>query len=37
MIMPEKIDSVKLLEKAVETKVAFVPGNTFYPEPEARY
>uniref|UniRef100_A0A7C2K5L2 PLP-dependent aminotransferase family protein n=1 Tax=candidate division WOR-3 bacterium TaxID=2052148 RepID=A0A7C2K5L2_UNCW3 len=34
VIMPEKIDSVKLLEKAVERKVAFVPGNAFYPDPE---
>ena len=32
--MPERIDSVELLEKAVENKVAFVPGNAFYADPE---
>ncbi|MGB9823574.1 MAG: PLP-dependent aminotransferase family protein [Candidatus Hydrothermia bacterium] len=34
VIMPEKIDGAKLLEKAVEMKVAYVPGNAFYPDPE---
>ncbi len=34
VIMPKKIDCTKLLEKAVERKVAFVPGNAFYPNPE---
>ncbi len=29
--MPEDVDCVKLLEKAVEQKVAFVPGMSFYP------
>ena len=29
--MPEGINSVELLEKAVEQKVAFVPGHSFYP------
>ncbi len=28
---PESIDTTKLLEKAIEEKVAFVPGNVFYP------
>jgi len=28
--MPEGIDSAKLLERAVEKKVAFVPGSPFY-------
>lgn len=32
--MPERINSVELLEKAVENKVAFVPGNAFYADPE---
>ncbi|MEO0198102.1 MAG: PLP-dependent aminotransferase family protein [candidate division WOR-3 bacterium] len=34
VIMPEKLDGAKLLEKAVERKVAYVPGNAFYPDPE---
>jgi 2-aminoadipate transaminase len=29
--MPERVDAVKLLEVAVEEKVAFVPGHAFYP------
>ena len=29
--MPESVDSVDLLEMAVEEKVSFVPGNAFYP------
>ncbi len=29
--MPEKVDSEKLLERAKEEKVAFVPGFAFYP------
>jgi 2-aminoadipate transaminase len=29
--MPECIDSERLLELAVEEKVAFVPGRAFYP------
>ncbi|MBN1135783.1 MAG: PLP-dependent aminotransferase family protein [Anaerolineae bacterium] len=30
--MPEQIDAEKLLEVAVEEKVAFVPGRAFYPD-----
>jgi DNA-binding transcriptional MocR family regulator len=30
--MPEHIDAEKLLKVAVEEKVAFVPGNAFYPD-----
>jgi 2-aminoadipate transaminase len=29
--MPEYVDAEKLLKRAVEEKVAFVPGNAFYP------
>lgn len=29
--LPERLDSVAILEKAVENKVAFVPGTAFYP------
>jgi 2-aminoadipate transaminase len=29
--MPEYVDSQKLLELAIKEKVAFVPGNVFYP------
>lgn len=29
--LPEHIDTSKLLEKAIEEKVAFVPGTPFYP------
>ena len=32
--VPETIDTQKFLEKAVEEKVAFVPGVAFYPEGE---
>lgn len=30
--MPESLDATELLEIAVEEKVAFVPGNAFYPD-----
>jgi 2-aminoadipate transaminase len=30
--LPEQIDAEKLLKVAVEEKVAFVPGNAFYPD-----
>jgi 2-aminoadipate transaminase len=30
--MPEHIDAEKLLKRAVEEKVAFVPGSAFYPD-----
>lgn len=30
--MPEKIDSQELLRIAIDEKVAFVPGNAFYPD-----
>jgi len=30
--LPESLDSVAILEKAVENKVAFVPGTAFYPD-----
>jgi 2-aminoadipate transaminase len=30
--LPEEIDTVALLEKAIENKVAFVPGTAFYPD-----
>jgi 2-aminoadipate transaminase len=30
--LPENLDSVALLEKAIENKVAFVPGTAFYPD-----
>lgn len=31
--LPEGMDTVRLLEVAVAEKVAFVPGNAFYPDP----
>ncbi len=30
--LPEQIDTRKLLEKAIEKKVAFVPGTSFFPD-----
>jgi len=30
--MPEHVDAAELLKKAVEEKVAFVPGFAFYPD-----
>jgi 2-aminoadipate transaminase len=30
--LPETVDSAAVLEKAVENKVAFVPGTAFYPD-----
>lgn len=30
--LPEELDSVAILEKAIENKVAFVPGTAFYPD-----
>lgn len=30
-ILPQGVDAVELLKKAVEKKVAFVPGNAFHP------
>jgi 2-aminoadipate transaminase len=30
--LPEEIDTTPLLQKAVKNNVAFVPGNTFYPD-----
>ena len=30
--MPEGFDCLKLLEKAIEKNVAFVPGTHFYPD-----
>lgn len=32
VIAPEKINTMELLDKAVEKKVAFVPGCVFYPD-----
>jgi 2-aminoadipate transaminase len=32
VVTPEHLNSMELLEKAVEAKVAFVPGNVFYPD-----
>uniref|UniRef100_A0A7C4U9J0 PLP-dependent aminotransferase family protein n=1 Tax=candidate division WOR-3 bacterium TaxID=2052148 RepID=A0A7C4U9J0_UNCW3 len=32
VILPEHIDTYQLLEKAVELKVAYVPGSPFYPD-----
>jgi 2-aminoadipate transaminase len=32
--VPDKIDTQEFLEKAVEEKVAYVPGTAFYPEGE---
>jgi 2-aminoadipate transaminase len=32
--VPNKIDTQEFLEKAVKEKVAYVPGNAFYPEGE---
>jgi 2-aminoadipate transaminase len=29
--LPENIDAAELLKKALEQKVAFVPGESFYP------
>lgn len=34
--LPESLDAVALLEKAVENKVAFVPGAAFYPDNSGR-
>ena len=34
--MPEHIDSEKLMHKALEEKVAFVPGYAFYPDGSGR-
>ncbi|NLE76165.1 MAG: aminotransferase class I/II-fold pyridoxal phosphate-dependent enzyme, partial [Chloroflexi bacterium] len=34
--MPEHVDSEKLLQVAVEEKVAFVPGFAFYPDGRGR-
>ncbi len=31
-VMPDKIDVEELFRRAVENKVAFVPGNAFYPD-----
>ena len=33
---PEEVDSERLLEKALEEKVAFVPGFAFYPDGRGR-
>ncbi len=30
---PDSIDTEELLESALESKVAYVPGFTFYPKP----
>ena len=32
VILPEHVDTGKLLERAVEMKVAYVPGYAFYPD-----
>jgi 2-aminoadipate transaminase len=32
VIAPEHISTMKLMDKAVEKKVAFVPGTVFYPD-----
>ena len=34
--LDEKIDTVKLLEKCLEHNVAFVPGNSFFPNTKKR-
>jgi 2-aminoadipate transaminase len=31
LTLPEGYDSMELFERAIEKKVAFVPGNPFYP------
>ena len=31
-ILPEHIDAAVVLKRAVENKVAFVPGTAFYPD-----
>lgn len=35
--MPEHIDCVKMLETAVQQKVAYVPGKPFFPSPDAGF
>jgi 2-aminoadipate transaminase len=32
VVTPENINTMELLEKAVEKKVAYVPGSVFYPD-----
>ena len=31
VIMPEKLNAQELLKKAIELKVAYVPGSAFFP------
>ncbi len=35
--VPEEINTLELFYKAIEEKVAFVPGEVFYPEGQRRY
>ena len=37
MTVPEEIDTMRLFEKAIKEKVAFVPGEVFYPKEHARH
>ena len=32
MTLPEEMDTVDLFKKALEKKVAFVPGHSFHPD-----
>jgi len=35
-VTPETVDTMKLLQSAVEKKVAFVPGSVFYPDEDGQ-
>lgn len=35
MTLPEELDSTAVLETAIANKVAFVPGETFYPNSDS--
>ncbi len=37
MTVPDGIDTLELFKKAIEEKVAFVPGEVFYPKEHARH
>lgn len=35
--LPEEINTDSLFDRAIENKVAFIPGSQFYPAGEKRY
>ncbi|OQB27771.1 MAG: 2-aminoadipate transaminase [Chloroflexi bacterium ADurb.Bin180] len=37
VILPEGMDSIKLLKAAIEEKVAFIPGPAFYPDGKGQH